>query len=345
LYSEHNKTLRGLAGLLSDPKSTLVQTIERISKTQHDPEGSMNWLDHRGDPTHTHPLVAESMRELSSKSDRDSAGVVSTVMDELSLYRDPIIAKNTERSEFTISDLVNHQRAVSLYLVVPMASRDRLRPLIRLILNQIVRTLTTTLAYKDGRAVSANRHPLLLMLDEFPMLGRLEVLAEALSLIAGYGIRACLVAQDLAQIYQAYGRNQSVTGNCHTTVAFTPAPNNTETAEALSDMIGETSVRHVQRTTSSSGRSLSEPETRRSLMTPDEVLRMPTDEVLIFTRGCPAIRTRAVQHYSIKALNKRAQIPSPSTSDRIITPPLTGDVGTKIVRFLKPETAKQGATP
>ncbi len=117
-------------------------------------------------------------------------------MSFLSLYRDPIVAANTEYSEFKISDLVNHERPVSLYLVVPMASRDRLRPLIRLILNQIVRTLTTTLAYKDGRAVSANRHPLLLMLDEFPMLGRIEVLAEALSLIAGYGIRACLVAQD-----------------------------------------------------------------------------------------------------------------------------------------------------
>src|ERR1700720_26283 len=118
-------------------------------------------------------------------------------MSFISLYRDPVVAANTERSEFQISDLMNHDRPVSLYLVVPMASRDRLRPLIRLILNQIIRTLTTALAYKNGRAVSANRHPLLLMLDEFPMLGRLDVLAEALSLIAGYGIRACLVAQDL----------------------------------------------------------------------------------------------------------------------------------------------------
>jgi len=339
LYSEQNKTLRGLAGLLSDPKSTLVQTIEHISKTEHDPDGSMNWRDHRNNPTRTHPLVAESMRELSSKSDRDSAGVVSTVMDELSLYRDPIIAANTERSEFKINDLVNHEHPVSLYLVVPMASRDRLRPLMRLILNQIIRTLTTTLAYKDGRAVSANRHPLLLMLDEFPTLGHLAVLGEALSLIAGYGIRACLVAQDLNQIYQAYGRNQSVTGNCHTTVAFTPAPNNTETAEQLSDMIGETSVRHVQRTTSSNGRSLSEPETRRSLMTPDEVLRMPTDGVLIFTRGCPAIRTRAIHHYAVKALDRRAKIPPPPTSDRVITvPPATHPP--EVVRFLKPEPAK-----
>jgi type IV secretion system protein VirD4 len=87
---------------------------------------------------------------------------------------------------------------------------DRLHSLTRLILNQIVRTLTTSLDYKDSRTVSANEHPLLLVLDEFPMLGRLEILAEALSLIAGYGIRACLVAQDLSQIYDKYGGREEI---------------------------------------------------------------------------------------------------------------------------------------
>src|SRR5229473_8171881 len=117
---------------------------------------------------------------------------------------------------------VNHDRPVSLYLVVPLASRDRLRPLIRLILNQIVRTLTTTMTYRNGRAVANYKHPLLLMLDEFPVLGRLEVFAEALSLIAGYGLRACLIAQDLSQIHAAYGHDESITSNCNTRVAFTP---------------------------------------------------------------------------------------------------------------------------
>ncbi|MBV9481552.1 MAG: type IV secretory system conjugative DNA transfer family protein [Acidobacteria bacterium] len=335
LYAESNKTLRGLAGFLSDPSRKLEETINYMLAKEHDPDGSMGWRDYRGDPTRKHPIVAESMREVLSKSENERSGVFSTVLSFLSLYRDPIAAANTEQSEFKINDLVNHQRPVSLYLVVPMASRDRLRPLMRLILNQIIRTLTTTLDYKDGRAISANRHPLLMMLDEFPTLGHLAVLGEALSLVAGYGIRACLVAQDLAQIYQAYGRNQSVTGNCHTTVAFTPAPNNTETAEELSDMIGDTSVRHVQRTTSTTGKSLSEPETRRPLMTPDEVLRMPTNELLIFTRGCPAIRTQAVQHYRIAALKQRATIPPPLTSDRIITipPPVVTE---HKLRLLKP---------
>jgi type IV secretion system protein VirD4 len=340
LYAEPNKTLRGLTGFLSDPSRTLEKTIDYTLKTEHDNDGSMNWHDHQGNPTRKHPIVAESMREMLSKSENERSGVFSTVLSFLSLYRDPVVAANTEHSEFKIGDLVNHERPVSLYLMVPMASRDRLRPLIRLILNQIIRTLTTTLNYKNGQAVSANRHPLLMMIDEFPTLGHLAVLGEALSLIAGYGIRACLVAQDLKQIYQSYGGNQSVTGNCHTTVAFTPAPNNTETAEELSDMIGETSVRHIQQTTSANGSSSSEPETRRPLMTPDEVLRMPTDEVLIFARGCPAIRTKALEYDKVKALNHRASVPPPVTADRIITAPApaTHPAETKI-KFLKPGPA------
>jgi type IV secretion system protein VirD4 len=319
LYAEPTKTLRGLAGFLSDPKCTLIETIERMLKAEHDPDGSMAWRDYHGEPTRTHPIVAESMREILSKSDNERAGVFSTVMSFLSLYRDPIVAANTEYSEFKINDLVNHQRPVALYLVVPMASRDRLRPLIRLILNQIVRTLTTTLDYKNGRAVPANRHPLLLMLDEFPMLGRLDVLAEALSLIAGYGIRACLVAQDLTQIYAAYGRDEAVTVNCDTTVAF--APNKIETAQALSKLAGETTVRHAHRTRSSAGTSVSEPEVGRPLITPDEVRRLGADEVLIFTRGHPAIRARRLQYHQQDFFKRRAAIAVPKTSDRIVIVP------------------------
>ena len=249
LYAEPNKTLRGVAGFLSDPRYTLQETIERMLATEHDPEGARGLarLSRRGRraPIRSWPRACA---RCSTRARTNGPAVCSTVMSFLSLYRDPIVAANTAYSEFRIDDLVNHERPVSLYLVVPMASRDRLRPLIRLMLNQIVRTLTTTLDYQQGRAVSAHRRKLLLMLDEFPILGRLDVLAEALSLIAGYGIRACLVAQDLTQIYEAYGHDEAITSNCDTSVAFTP--NKMQTAQELSRLAGETTVRHAHRTLS-----------------------------------------------------------------------------------------------
>ena len=311
LYAEPNRTLRGVAGLLSDPGVTMQESIERMLKTDHDPSGAMGWRDYRGNPTRTHPIVAESMRERLNKSENERSGVFSTAMSFLSLYRDPVVAANTERSEFRIGDLMNHERPVSLYLVVPLASRDRLRPLIRLILNQIVRTFTTTMTYRDGRAVANYKHPLLLMLDEFPMLGRLEILAEALSLIAGYGLRACLIAQDLSQIHAAYGHDESITSNCNTRVAFTP--NRIETARWISAMAGETTVRHSHRTVTESGASTSEPEIARSMMTPDEVMRMSEDEALIFTSGHPAIRATKLRYFRQPLFIAASQDPAPCT--------------------------------
>src|ERR1700680_2817432 len=190
---------------------------------------------------------------------------------------------------------MNHERPVSLYLVVPLASRDRLRPLIRLILNQIVRTLTTTMTYRNGRAVANYKHPVLLIMDEFLGLGRLEVFAEALSLIAGYGLRACLIAQDLSQIHAAYGHDEAITSNCHTRVAFTP--NRVETARLLSQMAGEATVRHAQRTFSNSGTSISEPESSRPLLTTDEAMRLPENAALVFSTGMPAAWATKLRYY------------------------------------------------
>uniref|UniRef100_UPI0038F672F4 type IV secretory system conjugative DNA transfer family protein n=1 Tax=Streptomyces niveiscabiei TaxID=164115 RepID=UPI0038F672F4 len=90
----------------------------------------------------------------------------------------------TRRSEWRIADLVEGKRPVTLYLVVPPSDISRTKPLIRLILNQIGRRLTEELeAGKD-------RYRLLLMLDEFPALGRLDFFESALAFMAGYGLKA-----------------------------------------------------------------------------------------------------------------------------------------------------------
>jgi type IV secretory pathway TraG/TraD family ATPase VirD4 len=98
-----------------------------------------------------------------------------------------------------------------------------------------------------------------------------------------------------------------------------------QTAQELSKLAGETSVRHSHRTVSSAGASTSEPEVARPLMTPDEVRRMRADEVLIFARGQPAIRAQQLQYHAQRFFKDRAAIEPPKVSDRIITArPLEG---------------------
>ena len=113
---------------------------------------------------------------------------------------------------------------------MPPSDINRTKPLIRLILNQIGRRLTEDLQAKAGR------HRLLLMLDEFPALGRLDFFESALAFMAGYGLKSFLIAQSLNQIEKAYGANNSILDNCHVRVSF--ATNDERTAKRVSDALG-----------------------------------------------------------------------------------------------------------
>ena len=62
-------------------------------------------------------------------------------MSFLALYRDPVIAEVTRRSEWRIADLVDARQPVSLYLVIPPSDISRTKPLIRLMLNQFGKRL------------------------------------------------------------------------------------------------------------------------------------------------------------------------------------------------------------
>jgi len=315
LYCGREKTLSGLEARLCDPSQPINDTIAQIMRTEHDPTSSLKWTDARGIPTKTHPVIARAMRSMLDKSPNERSGVISEVKGFLELYRDRVIAANTAHSDFRIIDLMSHRRPLSLYIVVPLAHKNSLRPVIRLMLAQIIHRLTENLEFRKGRAVSGFHQRLLLMIDEFPTLGRLDVFAESLSLVAGYGIKACLIAQDLSQIHAAYGHDEAITSNCHTRVAFTP--NRIETARLLSQMTGETTVRHAHKTVSSSGASVSEPEVARPLITPDEVMRLGINEALIFTSGRPAIRASKLRYYADANFKELAEMPPPAHSDRI----------------------------
>src|SRR3546814_9882313 len=114
-------------------------------------------------------------------------------MSFLGLYRDPTVAEVTSRCDWRIADLVEAAQPASLYLVIPPSDISRTKPLVRLILNQIGRRLTEKL---DGAGAAGRKHKLLMMLDEFPALGRLDFFETSLAFMAGYGQRAFLIAQD-----------------------------------------------------------------------------------------------------------------------------------------------------
>jgi type IV secretion system protein VirD4 len=289
LYSEEEKTLARVATFLSDPKRSFAATLQVMMTTNH--------LGTKEVPL-VHPVVASAARELLNKSGNERSGVLSTAMSFLGLYRDPTVAAVTSDCDWRIDDLVEADRPVSLYLVIPPSDISRTKPLVRLLLNQIGRRLTERL-----QCVGETRHPrLLMMLDEFPALGRLDFFETALAFMAGYGIRAFLIAQSLNQIARAYGENNSILDNCHVRIAF--ATNDERTARRISDALGTGTELHSMR--NYAGHRLapwlahvmvSRQETARALLTPGEIMQLPPGDELVLLSGMPPIRAKKLRYF------------------------------------------------
>ena len=323
LYAGRDKSLRGCLDVLNDPRRSIEDVLNEMLDAEHDPSGDRGWQNPQtGEPTKTHPAVARAARSLLNKSENERSSVLSSATKFLSLYHDDLVAENTSACDFSITDLMHHERPVSLYLTVPPSDLSRMRPLLRLLINQIGRRLTEQMDFEDGHQVARYRHRLLLMLDEFATLGRLDFFQTQLSYLPGYGIKAFLIVQDLSQLYAAYGHDESIISNCHVRVAH--APNKVETARLLSDMAGSTTVHKEMRTYTGNRLNpvlmhvmASEQESHRPLLTPDEGMRLPDDATLIFTAGARPILGRKLRYYEHDGFVKRARIPAPEASDRI----------------------------
>lgn len=256
--------------------------------------------------------ASQAAQSFLNKASNEASGVLSTALSFLSLYRDPIVAANTSTSDFTIESLM--QRRTSMYLVVPPSDKDRLKPLLRLVINQVVRRLTEKMEFDEtGASKSRFPHKMLLLIDEFPALGKLEIFEEALAFIAGYGLKALLITQDLSQLTKAYSRDESILSNCHIRIAF--APNKIETAELLSKMSGASTVAHTQRNFSGSRLSVvlnnvstNEQLSQRPLLTPDETMRLPPADELVFVAGHAPIYCQKIIYYKDAALAQRQML-------------------------------------
>lgn len=291
-----------------------LTAVDAMLADPNDPKGTEGlWLAMKvarhykdGQP---HPAVAKSAQDMIDRPAEEKGSVLSTAKSYLALFRDPVVAKNVKDSGFRIRDLMNHDKPVTLYIVTQPTDKERLKPLVRILINMICRLLAGKMIFEIGKSTSETRwqalwrfirfksaplaagrrarntykHKLLMMLDEFPSLGKLGIIQESLAFLAGYGIRFYLICQDTTQLKgdeYGYVREEAISSNCHIQNAF--QPNREETAEYLSKLTGTTTIVKEQLTVSGNRFSFAPgqmsrvlQEVSRPLMTPDECLRMP----------------------------------------------------------------------
>ncbi|MDD3446973.1 MAG: type IV secretory system conjugative DNA transfer family protein, partial [Zavarzinia sp.] len=299
---DDEKNLAAVRAALLDFDATLL----RMSHTYH--RFKPGALDEKGERVpEVYPeirLVAMRFLEMEKKI-KDS--IVATCLACLVLWSDPRVAAKTSRSDFTIGDLVCSDAPCSCYIQAPPSDADRLKPLTRLILSQVSKSLMAEID-RDARG-RPKRHKLLFLIDEFPTLGKLGFFETNLRVMAGYGIKAMLIVQSFKDIAAAYGQNNTIVDNCHVIVAFATA--DSDTAARIATMTGKAVEYRESRSRStgvfsrgSDSRSLS--EVQRELLTPGEVRALDYGDQLIFVTGSPPFRTRKVRYYQEPIFQARA---------------------------------------
>jgi type IV secretion system protein VirD4 len=289
-------TLEGVAYFLADAQRTVKETLEAMRTTNH-----------LG--TRPHPVIASMAQELLQKSPNDMSGVISTAMDYVGIYRDPLIANVTSTSDFRIKELQFGPVPVSLYIMIPPSDLAGTRPIVRVFLNQL-----TALLMEDYHA--PGRRELLQVYDEFDSLGKVEFLGERFAHMGGYKLRALIVNQSVPQLWTRWGRDEAITATCDVKVLFTASDR--ATAEACADLVTKTTEMRKQVGYTGerwspffSRRSASGMEVERPLLTAEEMLLFPLTKCAIFPMGQPRIQADKLDFIRERWLHGRC-LPPPA---------------------------------
>ncbi len=297
LYAEppQKKHLGRVRELLLDFNNTchtMIRTLHRLNPHTLVPE--------------VYPEIKRVAQSMLHQADRFRSSVRGTAEAYLTLWADELVCQMTSYSDFAIGDLMCADRPVTLYLQPPPSDADRMRRLVRLMLNQIGRALMEH-RHSDSRARCKKRR-LLLLLDEFPTLGRLEFFSMNLRQMAGYGLKAHLIVQSFNDIVEAYGPHNTIIDNCHLLACFASA--DTMTQQRISQMTGEAveyrdSYSGPQSPIGGGRCNISRAEQVRPLLTPGQIRTLPYDEQLLFVTGSKPFRTQKLRYYQERDFARR----------------------------------------
>ncbi len=230
-------------------------------------------------------LVARSAARLLQKADRERSGVISTAQSHTHFLDSPRMTRVLAASTLDLSSLKRER--VTVYLVLPTERLDGYARWLRVMIACALLGVARVRGQPEERV--------LFLLDEFAHLRRMHPVQRDIGLAGGYGVRFWLVLQDLSQLRSTYAETwPTFLANVDALQAF--GTNDWDTAEYLSKMTGESTVRVASQNRSTGisrgrnphrqiGASVSIAESGRRLLMADEVRRLPVEWELLFVKG------------------------------------------------------------
>jgi type IV secretion system protein VirD4 len=252
---------------------------------------------------HIHPVAYMNIAAFLQKADKERSGVISTMNSSLELWANPLIDSATASSDFNIQMMKKDKTTV--YVGLTPDNIQRLQPLMQVFYQQSTEFLTRKMPQED------EPYGVMLIMDEFPTLGKMEQFKSGIAYFRGYNVRLFLVVQDTQQlkgIYEEAGMNSFLSNS---TYRVTFSANNIETANLISQLCGNKSVESASQTKpkffdlNPGSRSLNVSKVQRALLLPQEVLMLPRDDQIVLIESFPPIKSKKIKYYEDKFFTKR----------------------------------------
>jgi type IV secretion system protein VirD4 len=305
---DDRKSLLTVRELLAD----LDSTTETMVRTRH-----LNSAE--GEPR-THPFILTAARGYGAMHDRFRTSVQGTARSYLRWLAGEDVERALTQSDFRLGDLMCAPAPVSLYVQLAPADAAALRPLVRLLFHAATQTLTAH--ETTDPAGRPKRHQLLLLMDEFPLLGRVEFFEKSLRLMSGYGLKAMFVAQSLNDIIETYGPNNTILDNCRVFTAFSALdPLTQDKVSRLTGTVGALRTsRSAPQAWSAGGASVTRAEYERSLLEPGDIRGLDDRDQLVFVAGFRPFRARKLRYDQREPFRSRAKLAPPELASGPDTP-------------------------
>lgn len=319
LYEKNgNASLADVVNFITDPSEPLEMRLQEflngkemnISKSTKEKLMKIYSTEKELIKKGYHPTVLRGFSDLISKGEKVSSSVVATVKAKLNVFELPTVAKNTSTSDFKLIDLMASKEPISLYLVIEPGDLQSLAPLLRIILTQCISALTPEMDYSGNNNKIKFNNRLLMVLDEFPAIGKMELFEKAIGFVAGYGMKMMIVVQSLDQLNKIYTKDNAFMSNCQTQVFYTT--NDNQTSEYISKTIGNKTIKQYSY---SSGNSSSRTTSYVGvpLIRPEEVRRLPLDKILILNAGKKPIMSKKLLWFYDDRFKHKVNLPIEKT--------------------------------
>ena len=245
--------------------------------------------------------IKKSLMNFANKAAKERSGVKSSLNQVINLWDNPVIDAATSASDFSLPDL--RKKKMAIYVGVLTGQVQTLSPLLRIFFEQVI----TNLSMKEPDETEP--YKILMMLDEFHMLGEMSSMTSAFTLLGGYNCRVVAVVQGLKWIDDVYGRDKrdGILSCCAHQIFF--AANDLETATYVSNSCGEKTIKTVS-TSKKNSMKYDAPNQNtsfraRPLISRDKVKQLPKDEQIIITEASFPVRAKKVRYFNDKRFQNR----------------------------------------